>query len=212
VTTAFPQTVYIVDDDPEVRRSSWFMLSAAGLQPRVFSGGADFLGALPDLAPGVVLLDLRMPEITGFEVMQAIAASRNVLPVIVVTGHGHVSAAVRAMKLGAVDFIEKPYVDDDLIALIETAIGGYRDVQESRERRRVAERKLALLSPREREVLDLMLAGLPNKLIAYRLELSSRTVEMHRAKVMSRLDLASFSAVIRLAIAAGFDPAPTEQP
>ncbi|MEN2785047.1 response regulator transcription factor [Sphingomonas qilianensis] len=205
MTIPSPTIVYIVDDDAEIRRSSWFMLSAAGLSPRVFAGGADFLEELPHLTLGAVLLDLHMPDVSGFDVLQAITARNAAFPVIVVTGFSDVSAAVRAMKLGAIDFIEKPYVDDELITLIESAVARCKDADQAQECRRAAERKLALLAPREREVLELMLAGLPNKLIAHRLQVSSRTVEMHRAKLMSRLDLPNFSAAIRLAIAAGMD-------
>lgn len=203
---ALPVIVYIVDDDSKVRSSTWFMLSAAGFQPRAFAGGADFLEALPHLPLGAVLLDLQMPDVGGFDVLQAIMRNDTAFPVIVVTGFGGVIGAVRAMKLGAVDFIEKPYVEDALIALIETAVITSRGTDELRKRRRTAQRKLEQLTPREREVLELMVAGLPNKLIAYRLQISNRTVEMHRASLMDRLGESSFSAAIRVAIAAGMDP------
>jgi two-component system, LuxR family, response regulator FixJ len=199
-------TVYIVDDDAKVRSSTWFMLSAAGFQPRAFGGGADFLDALPGLPLGAVLLDLHMPDIGGFEVLQAIMRTDSPFPVIVVTGFGGVVGAVKAMKLGAADFIEKPYVEDALIAIIESALEASRSADEARQRRRAAQRKLEQLTPREREVLELMVAGLPNKLIAYRLQISNRTVEMHRASMMDRLGQSNFSAAIRLAIAAGLDP------
>ncbi|WP_232280278.1 response regulator transcription factor [Sphingomonas sp. PAMC 26605] len=203
--------VYIVDDDATVRRSTWFMLSAAGFQPRAFAGGADFLDALPELAVGAVLLDLQMPEVGGFDVLQAVMRSDAAFPVIVVTGFGGVSGAVKAMKLGAVDFIEKPYVEDALIAVIESALVASRGADEAKQRRRAAQRKLEQLTPRERDVLELMVAGLPNKLIAYRLQISNRTVEMHRASMMDRLGQSSFSGAIRLAITAGLDPLPAEQ-
>lgn len=186
------------------------MLSAAGFQPRAFAGGADFLDALPELAVGAVLLDLQMPDVGGFDVLQAIMHTDAAFPVIVVTGFGGVSGAVKAMKLGAVDFIEKPYVEDAVIGLIESALEASRGADEAKQRRRAAQRKLELLTPREREVLELMVAGLPNKLIAYRLHISNRTVEMHRASMMERLGQASFSGAIRLAIAAGLDPPLTE--
>ncbi len=187
------------------------MLSAAGFQPRAFAGGADFLDALPELAVGAVLLDLQMPEVGGFDVLQAVMRSDAAFPVIVVTGFGGVSGAVKAMKLGAVDFIEKPYVEDALIAVIESALVASRGADEAKQRRRAAQRKLEQLTPRERDVLELMVAGLPNKLIAYRLQISNRTVEMHRASMMDRLGQSSFSGAIRLAITAGLDPLPAEQ-
>ncbi|RYD27033.1 MAG: response regulator transcription factor [Lysobacteraceae bacterium] len=210
IGTLPPTIVYIVDDDTKVRSSTWFMLSAAGFQPRAFAGGADFLEALPDLPLGAVLLDLQMPDVGGFDVLQAISCNDTAFPVIVVTGFGGVIGAVRAMKLGAVDFIEKPYVEDTLIALIETAVVTSRGADEAKKRCRAAQRKLETLTPREREVLELMVAGLPNKLIAYRLQISNRTVEMHRASLMDRLGESSFSAAIRLAITAGIDPMLTE--
>lgn len=206
IKTLPPTIVYIVDDDAEVRRSTWFMLSAAGFQPRAFAGGADFLDALPHLPLGAVLLDLQMPDVGGFDVLQAITRNDTSFPTIVVTGFGGVIGAVRAMKLGAVDFIEKPYVEDTLLAIIEGAVASSRGQEESRERQTRARHKLAQLTPREREVLELMVAGLTNKLIAYRLQISNRTVEMHRASLMDRLGESSFSAAIRLAIAAGIDP------
>ena len=206
MTTATP--VYIVDDDATLRRSTWFMLSAAGFEPRAFAGGADFLSELANLPLGAVLLDLQMPEIGGFEVLEAMMRSGTAFPVIMITGHGGVPGAVRAMKLGAVDFIEKPYVDDDLIALIDRAVAASWQTESAREGIRAAQRKLEQLSRREREVLELMVEGLPNKLIAYRLQVSVRTVEMHRASVMERLGQSSFSAAIRLAITAGIQPGP----
>jgi two-component system response regulator FixJ len=206
IKTLPPTIVYIVDDDAEVRRSTWFMLSAAGFQPRAFAGGADFLDALPHLPLGAVLLDLQMPDVGGFDVLQAITRNDTSFPTIVVTGFGGVIGAVRAMKLGAVDFIEKPYVEDTLLAIIEGAVASSRGQEESRKRQTRARHKLAQLTPREREVLELMVAGLTNKLIAYRLQISNRTVEMHRASLMDRLGESSFSAAIRLAIAAGIDP------
>lgn len=208
--TSSPTTVYIVDDDANVRRSCWFMLTAAGFQPRVFAGGAEFLEELPHLSLGAVLLDVRMPDIDGFEVLQAVIDSDRALPVIVVTGFGDVGLAVRAMKLGAADFVEKPYDEDELIARIVTAVSAFKLSYDAQERRNAARRKLESLSPREREVLELMLGGLPNKLIAHRLQVSNRTVEMHRANMMNRLELPSFSAAIRLAITAGYEPTLTD--
>ncbi len=204
--TSPPTIVYIVDDDAKVRRSTWFMLSAAGFEPRAFAGGADFLEALPHLPLGAVLLDLQMPDVGGFDVLRAITRNDTSFPTIVVTGFGGVIGAVRAMKLGAVDFIEKPYVEDTLLAIIEAAVASSRGKEESRKRQSRARHKLEQLTPREREVLELMVAGLTNKLIAYRPQISNRTVEMHRASLMDRLGESSFSAAIRLAIAAGIDP------
>jgi len=205
MTGGNPIAVYVVDDDAAVRRSSWFMLTQAGFAPRVFSGGADFLGELPYLKPGVVLLDLRMPDVSGFDVLQATAREDYRFPAIVVTGFGDVAGAVRAMKLGAIDFIEKPYDDGELATLIDEAARSSADADDERRRSAATRSKLALLTSRERDVLALLLAGLPNKLVAYRLQLSTRTVEMHRANMMARLGVSSFPEAMRLAITAGFE-------
>lgn len=198
--------VYVVDDDREVRRSLSFMLGTAQLNSRPFASGIDFLEALDDLKPGCILLDIRMPEVDGFHVMGELARKRNEWPVIVMTGHGEVSVAVRAMKLGAVDFIEKPFEEALLLSSLERAFTLLKDRGETAERKQQAEDKVNALTAREKEVLQGLMAGLPNKLLARNLGISLRTVEMHRANMMDRLGVNSLAEALTLAVQAGVDP------
>ena len=200
------QHVHVVDDDRDVRCSISFMLNAADLKSRPFASGADFLGSIDELQPGCVLLDVRMPEIDGFQVMSELAAKGIEWPVVVMTGHGEVSVAVRAMKLGAVDFIEKPFEEDVLMGSLERALVLLKDRGEKAERRRVAQDRIAVLSAREREVLQGLMAGLPNKMLARRLDISLRTVEMHRANMMDRLQVGSLAEALTLGVQAGVEP------
>ena len=198
--------VYVVDDDREVRRSLSFMLGTADLSSRPFASGVDFLEALDDLKPGCILLDIRMPEVDGFHVMAELARKRIEWPVVVMTGHGEVSVAVRAMKLGAVDFIEKPFEESMLLSSLDRAFTLLKDRGETAERKQIAEDKFNALTAREKEVLQGLMAGMPNKLLARRLGISLRTVEMHRANMMDRLSVNSLAEALTLAVQAGVDP------
>jgi two-component system response regulator FixJ len=201
-----PRYVHVVDDDRDVRCSISFMLNAAELSSRPFASGSDFLDSLSDLQPGCVLLDIRMPEIDGFQVMSELAERGIDWPVVIMTGHGEVSVAVRAMKLGAVDFIEKPFEEDVLMGSLDRAFTLLKDRGEKAERRRVAQERIAILTAREREVLQGLMAGLPNKMLARRLDISLRTVEMHRANMMDRLQVGSLAEALTLAVQAGIEP------
>src|SRR5882757_4985713 len=195
------RTVYVLDDDDAVLRSLERLLSSANFQPIIFDHPDVFLAAAKTFKTGCVLLDVRLPGMSGLEVQAQLRMMRNDLPVIVVTGEGDIHTAVRAMKAGAADFLEKPYSDHTLLRAIEAAF-----VQEHRLNRdseiEEATRRLAILSPREREVLDGLLAGQPNKLIAYQLGISVRTVEVHRARMMERLGLRQLAEAIRLGVMA----------
>jgi two-component system response regulator FixJ len=198
--------VHVVDDDPAVRRSLERLLDAAGFHVVSYQSPAAFLNAASGLSAGCVLLDIRMPGVDGLEVQARLNRLRVNLPVIVMTGHGDVSSAVRAMKAGAVDFLEKPFDDETLL----NAIGGAfakasRLIGGDREAVRAAQR-IATLSPREREVLDALLAGRQNKVIAFDLNISVRTVEVHRARMMERLGTKQFADAIRLAVMATLAP------
>lgn len=195
-----------MDDDRDVRCSISFMLGAANLQSRPFASGSDFLESLDELSPGCILLDLRMPDVDGFHVMDELARKGSEWPVIVMTGHGEVSVAVRAMKLGAVDFIEKPFDEDVLLDSIERAFEVLEDRRVKSERRRVALDRIELLTTREYEVLRGLMAGLPNKILARALDISLRTVEMHRSNMMDRLGVASLAEALTLAVQAGVEP------
>jgi len=160
------------------------------------------LKTAPELEPGCILLDIRMPGMDGLEVQEALRSKGVTLPVIIMTGHGDVSLAVQAMKAGAVDFIEKPFEKAVLISAIDQALDQLKRSAASRERSDEALVRLQALTPREREVLDGLAKGLPNKTIAYDLGISPRTVEIHRANLMSKLGARSLSEALRLAFAA----------
>jgi two-component system response regulator FixJ len=200
--------VYVVDDDRDVRRSLSFMLGAAEIRSHPYGSGADFLEAQPDLEPGCILLDLRMPQMDGFHVMDALAERNVDWPVIVMTGHGEVPIAVRAMKKGAVDFIEKPFSEQALLGCFSQAFELLQARAVAGNRRREANQRAALLTAREKEVLACLLAGQSNKQIANALGISLRTVEMHRGNMMDRLQASSLAEALTLALDAGIKPAP----
>jgi two-component system response regulator FixJ len=193
----------VVDDDRDVRRSLSFLLGAAEIRSHPYGSGGDFLDALPDLEPGCILLDLRMPHMDGFDVMSQLNHRHVDWPVIVMTGHGEVPVAVRAMKLGAVDFIEKPFSEETLMTSFHQAFGVLEQRNEAGRRRRSAKDRAALLTAREREVLECILAGHSNKQMAAMLGISLRTVEMHRGSMMDRLGAASLAEALTIALEAG---------
>ncbi len=194
--------VYVVDDDQDVRSSIGFMLGTADVDTRTFADGPALLEALTDAAPGCILLDVRMPGMDGFQVMAELEARGIDWPIIVMTGHGEVAVAVRAMKTGAIDFIEKPFGEELVLASLERAFLLLKDRGDASERKRVAKERVAALTPREREVLQGLTAGMSNKLLARRFDLSLRTIEMHRANMMDRLQVASLAEALTLAVQA----------
>lgn len=195
--------VYIVDDDEAVRDSLGFQLETAGYDVRSFASGGDFLRHAPTLPAGCLILDVRMPEIDGIELQNRLNALQLSFPIVMITGHGDVALAVRAMKAGAVDFIEKPFSEEAILQSIGLAQTRGRATGQRNEDAEIALARIALLSPREREVLEGLVAGHPNKTIAYDLGLSARTVEVHRARVMDKMQARSLSELVRLALAAG---------
>lgn len=198
--------VYVVDDDSMIRRSMSFALNTAGFLVHPFVSGRDFLDELPSLPRGCVLLDIRMPDMDGFAVLEALSDRRADLAVIVMTGHGDVATAVKAMKAGARDFIEKPCADEVLLEVLRSAFASLADNVAGAMVRADAKARLDALTGREFEVLRALAGGLPNKLIADRLGLSVRTVEMHRANMMERLKLGSLADLLRLAFTADVEP------
>lgn len=203
--SASERIVYVVDDESDVRRSLGFFLKAADFLPRPYLSGEDFLADASDLAPGCVLLDIRMPGLDGLTIIERLGSRLKRLPLILMTGHGDIGTAVRAMKLGAVDFLEKPFEEPVLIEALERAFSMLsRDVEEDRERRE-AERLIEGLTPRERDVLALLSDGKSNKEVAIALDLSVRTVEMHRATMFDRLGVRTLPEALRLAFRAGMD-------
>jgi two-component system response regulator FixJ len=194
--------VYLVDDEPAVRRSVGFMLKTSGFDVQPYESGIELLKQASTLEPGCILLDIRMPGMDGLEVQQALRQRGIVHPIVIMTGHGDVSLAVQAMKAGAVDFIEKPFEKAVLLEAIGLAVDRVKRSGASRARASDAAVRLKVLTPRERDVLDGLAQGLPNKTIAYDLGISPRTVEIHRANVMSKLGVRSLSEALRIAFAA----------
>jgi two-component system, LuxR family, response regulator FixJ len=198
------QLIYVVDDDEAVRDSLVVVLEARGHTVRGFASAQQFLGAAPSLRPGVLITDIRMPEMDGLELQQRLIERALPFPLIVITGHGDVALAVRAMKAGALDFIEKPFAAE---AILHSVTAALERVAEPRDQDPLAaSARLALLTPRERDVLQGLLAGMPNKSIAYDLTISPRTVEIHRARVMDKMGARSLSELVRLSLAAGLEP------
>ncbi|APG09688.1 hypothetical protein BKD09_15220 [Bradyrhizobium japonicum] len=195
--------IYVIDDDPAIRRSLERLLDAVGFQVTSFATPQAFLDVADSLLGGCVLLDLRMPEMDGFEVHARLRLINPDLPVIVVTAQGDVQTAVRAMKAGAVDFIEKPYSDDALIAAIESALKTSA-AKDRADDIAMAAALINTLSPRERQVLEALVAGQPNKVIAFGLGISVRTVEVHRSRMMDRLGVHQFAEAVRLWVLAKF--------
>ncbi len=199
-------TVYVVDDDYDVRESLCMLLRSLGMRAAAFASAGEFLGAAGPDPEGCLVADVRMPGMSGLELQQELARRGIPLPVIVITGHGDVPTAVTAMKGGAVDFLQKPFSDQ---ALLDRVHGALRLYAAGRARRALAEElsaRLAGLTPREREVLQRVAAGKPNKIIARELGLSTRTVEIHRARVMKKMRARSLADLVRMTDAAG-DPA-----
>jgi len=196
--------VYVIDDDPAMRDSLDFLLDAAGLKVRLFDSAQAFLDELTSLEPGCVVTDVRMPGIDGMELLRRIQAGTRKLPVIVMTGHGDVPLAVEAMKLGALDFIEKPFDDDRLIGMIETALAASESGAKSNALSAEMAARIASLTQRERQVMQGLVTGQSNKAIAREYDISPRTVEVYRANVMTKMQAGSLSELVRLAIRAGF--------
>jgi len=196
------QVVHVIDDDIDVRQSLAFLLSTAGLAVCVHESAVAFLKALPDIQPGCVVTDIRMPEMDGLELQRRLVELNAGLPVIVMTGHGDVPMAVEAMKAGAVDFIEKPFHDETLLSAIRSALDSHARNREREERVVAIRKQLDALSSREREVLQGLAAGKANKVIAYDLGISARTVEVYRANVMTKMQADSLSELVRMVLMA----------
>jgi len=198
--------IFIVDDDEAVRDSLEVLLMACGYETESFVSGADFLDACDGIGRGCVLLDIRMPGMDGMEVLADLHRRRPDLPVIMITGHGDVSLAVRAMKAGAVDFVEKPLREEALLESIETALRRAHTSERQTAVCTTARDNVERLTPREREVLEQLVIGRPNKVIAQALDCSPRTVEIHRARIMEKMEARSLPHLVRLALAAGIEP------
>jgi two-component system, LuxR family, response regulator FixJ len=195
--------VYVIDDDEAMRDSLDFLLGSAGFHITLFESAHHFLDAVSSLDFGCVVSDVRMPGIDGIELLKRMKTSHSAFPIVIMTGHGDVPLAVEAMKLGAVDFLEKPFEDDRLIGMIDAALKQAESSARSEAATLDIGARIATLSPREHQVMDGLIAGLSNKLIAREYDISPRTIEVYRANVMTKMQAGSLSELVRLAIRAG---------
>jgi len=192
-------TVYVVDDDQAIRDSLTWLLESANLPVRTMSSCQEFLEEYDD-GPGCLILDIRMPGMTGLELQEELNRQGTTLPVIIITGHGDVPVAVRAMKAGAFDFVEKPFSDDLLLDRVHAAIELDADIRGKQAHHSEIAQRIERLTPREREVMDLVVSGLINKQIAAQLSVSPKTVEVHRAHVMQKMEASSVAELVRMAM------------
>ena len=194
-------TVFVIDDDAAVRRFLGGLIGSVGLRVKAYASAQEFLDAYEAGAPGCILLDIRMPGMSGLELQKELDARSIGLPVIFLTGHGDVQVAVHAMKAGAVDFIEKPFNNELLLDRIQTAVAKSADADITRGERNEIAKRIELLTPRERQVLDRVVAGDTNKGVARHLEISERTVEIHRARVMEKMRAKSLANLVKMVTA-----------
>src|SRR5215831_16320566 len=195
--------VHVIDDDEAVRQSIEFLLGTSGITARTYDSASAFLNALPTIGSGCIITDVRMPGISGIDLLRRLGEMRIKMPVIVITGHGDVPLAVEAMKIGAIDFLEKPFADDLLLASVQAALNRSQENAARDAERAQVQARLATLTNREREVLEGLVVGKPNKVIAGDLAISPRTVEIYRANVMTKMEAASLSELVRMALVVG---------
>ncbi len=195
--------VHVIDDDDAIRQSLAFLLSTAKIEVKTYPSASAFLEALPGLVPGCIITDVRMPGISGIELVRRLKELGVGAPVIVITGHGDVPLAVEAMKIGAADFLEKPFDDEVLLASVRSALKQQDAETKRRSERGEVESRLATLSSRERDVLGGLVAGRANKQIAFDLGISPRTVEIYRANLMNKMQAGSLSELVRMALVVG---------
>jgi len=205
-TGAFESTVFVVDDDAAMRDSLRWLLQSIGLAVETYASAEEFLGRYDADQPGCLVLDVRMPGMSGLTLQETLVARGITLPVIVITGYGEVPTAVRALKAGALDFIEKPFNDDVLLERVRQALDKDRTARAARSRQTEARARFAQLTAREREVMELVTAGKANKVIAAELGLSPKTVEVHRANVMRKMEADSVAELVRLAMLLSENP------
>jgi two-component system response regulator FixJ len=197
---AVPQVVHVIDDDEALRESLAFLLRSAKLEVRSFDSAKAFLDVLPDAALGCVITDVRMPDMSGIELLRRLKELKLDVPVIVITGHGDITLAVEAMKMGAADFFEKPFDDDLLLASVRAALRQQKDQTKRGAERAEIEHRISSLSPREKDVLAGLIEGRANKQIAFDLGISPRTVEIYRANLMNKMQANSLSDLVRMAL------------
>ena len=197
-----PATVFVVDDDEAVRDSLALLLRSVELAVATFSSANDFLDSYDPAAPGCLILDVRLPGMSGLELQQRLADDGADLPIVFITGHGDVPMAVRAMRRGAVDFLQKPFSDQELLDRVQQALAEQSQRRQQSESKAEIAQRIRSLTPREHEVMELIVEGLANKVIANRLGTSQRTVEVHRANVMRKMQADSVARLVHLVFAA----------
>ena len=201
--------VHVIDDDEAMRDSLSFLFRTANIKAETYDSADSFLGALPQLSVGCIVTDVRMPGLSGIDLLRQLQEREIALPVIVITGHGDVPLAVEAMKLGAADFLEKPFDDEILLSAVRSALSARASDQDRQALKAAIEGRLTSLSSRENDVLQGLIEGNPNKTIAYDLGISPRTVEIYRANVMTKMQASSLSELVRMAMIGGMlDNAP----
>jgi len=198
--TEHKPTVFLVDDDEAVRDSLGLLMKSVALTSRSYAAANDFLAEYDPDCPGCLVLDIRMPGMSGMELQQKLIDMRAILPIIFITGHGDIPMAVEAMQRGAVDFIPKPFRDNELLDRINQALEDDRKNRESLVEREEVEKRMEKLTPREKQVLELVVQGKANKVIAGDLEVSQRTVEIHRARVMEKMQVRSLAQLVRIVL------------
>ncbi len=191
-------TVFIVDDDPAIRFAMQALMDSVNVEHEIFASGDEFLESVDDRRAGCLVLDIRMPGLGGLELQEELLQRGSTLPIIFITGHGDVPMAVEAMQKGAVDFIQKPFRDQDLLDRIREALKTDQERREEQQKHTEVAERLARLTNREREVFDLVVTGKPNKVIAYELGVSQRTVEIHRARVMEKMQARSLADLVKM--------------
>jgi len=196
--TEYSPTIFLVDDDEAVRDSLGLLMKSVALNSRSFASAGEFLAEYDRDCPGCLILDIRMPGMSGMELQQKLIEMRAILPIIFITGHGDIPMAVEAMQRGAVDFIPKPFRDNELLDRINQALEDDRKNRDSLVERGEVEKRIERLTPREKEVLDLVVQGKANKVIAGDLDVSQRTVEIHRARVMEKMQVRSLAQLVRI--------------
>jgi RNA polymerase sigma factor (sigma-70 family) len=191
-------TVFVVDDDPAIRFAMQALMDSVNLRHEIFGSATEFLESVDDDRSGCLVLDIRMPGLGGLELQQELVDRGSALPIIFITGHGDVPMAVEAMQKGAVDFIQKPFRDQDLLDCIGEALKTDQERREARKANAEVAERIAKLTKREHEVFDLVVTGKPNKVIAYELGVSQRTVEIHRARVMEKMQARSLADLVKM--------------
>ncbi len=193
-------TIFIIDDDEAIRDSLDVLLKTVGLNATTFGSGDEFLEAYDASWEGCILLDIRMPGTSGMEVQKQLAENGCRLPIIFITGHGDIPMAVEAMHVGAFDFIQKPFRDQDLLDRIDEALAAREEQEQQSTRKKTIQKQFQTLTPREQEVMQLVVHGAANKVIAMDLDVSQRTVEIHRSRVMEKMQARSLAALVRMSL------------